>query len=87
MTGLKDWGSISMSLPTRERGLKQPLLRLPRNHLTSLPTRERGLKLRNGRAGLAQHMSLPTRERGLKHDMSMAALDKARRRSLRGSVD
>ncbi len=62
------FASKTMSLPTRERGLKCLVFRpLSTSRRRSLPTRERGLKsritpgIRERREG-----SLPTRERGLK---------------------
>ena len=55
-----------MSLPTRERGLKQELEGLKHRDYTSLPTRERGLKRYRDLVVSGVVVSLPTRERGLK---------------------
>jgi len=63
---MNDLMTDQVSLPTRERGLKQATLTGAQGGLQSLPTRERGLK-RADRAGSGVVVpSLPTRERGLK---------------------
>ena len=56
----------SVSLPTRERGLK--FLKAPActRYNLSLPTRERGLKYYLMSLTILKIPSLPTRERGLK---------------------
>ena len=41
-------GVFHVSLPSRERGLKQRILRLAVGELASLPSRERGLKQARG---------------------------------------
>ena len=76
----------TVSLPSRERGLKFVRGSGSNQHKKSLPSRERGLKF----PGIAIYFvwveSLPSRERGLKsvsHDVNSIFF----RRSLRGSVD
>mgnify|MGYP006894389908 CR=1 FL=1 len=58
---------VTVSLPTRERGLKYhcPIDDLRLN--LSLPTRERGLKSPFTAVVTVLKPSLPTRERGLKY--------------------
>ena len=56
----------SVSLPTRERGLKHEAYDALSSIEASLPTRERGLKLEAPNQFSASSKSLPTRERGLK---------------------
>ena len=59
-------GGSVVSLPTRERGLKQENGGAFSDPRRSLPTRERGLKLQTRTFWLRWKKSLPTRERGLK---------------------
>ena len=56
----------SMSLPTRERGLKLSAVASQGDDVASLPTRERGLKQHKKADYHCCRKSLPTRERGLK---------------------
>ena len=55
-----------LSLPMRERGLKQKSLEEYRQRCLSLPMRERGLKHLDAYGGVNNKSSLPMRERGLK---------------------
>ncbi len=78
--------TMTASLPTRERGLKQKHGHgNPRLH-RSLPTRERGLKRLRPLPGGCDWASLPTRERGLKL-FWFGGYFSATGRSPRGSVD
>ena len=54
------------SLPSRERGLKQPAALTRCRRRASLPSRERGLKRYLRRVCVDYTGSLPSRERGLK---------------------
>ena len=58
--------SDSLSLPSRERGLKFKINSFGRCQTWSLPSRERGLKYKTSVALSVKKASLPSRERGLK---------------------
>ena len=63
---------LGLSLPTRERELKQRLFASLPARVRSLPTRERELKLPRFPVGAAGAASLPTRERELKHSLLLS---------------
>ncbi len=75
-----------MSLPTRERGLKQRTALVCLCRPWSLPTRERGLKPKHLKELNSDILSLPTRERGLKQ-LRRLSDSGIYGRSLHGSVD
>ena len=62
----------SLSLPSRERGLKQKFMKRLRKSFESLPSRERGLKQIKLPLALDRGTSLPSRERGLKQPMNVS---------------
>ena len=64
-------GSLLLSLPMRERGLKPHKFEDVSQMERSLPMRERGLKLIGGRHTNRWCWSLPMRERGLKHESAV----------------
>ena len=59
-------GLETLSLPSRERGLKLTVVGTVTKVVGSLPSRERGLKLNYAESLANQGVSLPSRERGLK---------------------
>ena len=77
---------ISLSFPTRERGLKFYRQYNLQVFLQSFPTRERGLKLLVWVVLIVHDRSFPTRERGLKLP-ERPKLQIGKRRSPRGNVD
>ena len=86
MTIFLNYLQRSLSLPSRERGLKSYEEYTYIMNTPSLPSRERGLKSEStADEGMAE-VSLPSRERGLKYRQGRAALVPACR-SPRGSVD
>ena len=60
-------GYFTLSLPSRERGLKSIDLDGQEATIQSLPSRERGLKFVAGILLFEFLLSLPSRERGLKY--------------------
>ena len=58
--------SSTSSFPSRERGLKRPVLSVYWTDTGSFPSRERGLKLCDLRLSVRVLRSFPSRERGLK---------------------
>ena len=60
-------GYFTLSLPSRERGLKSSDLDGQEATIQSLPSRERGLKFVAGILLFEFLLSLPSRERGLKY--------------------
>ena len=58
--------TFTMSLPSRERGLKLCEISSERHFIMSLPSRERGLKQGKTSDQTCSELSLPSRERGLK---------------------
>ena len=62
---------LVLSLPVRERGLKQKSWQRIFCQFRSLPVRERGLKPLELDLKVVDKLSLPVRERGLKHLLSI----------------
>ena len=77
----------SLSLPSRERGLKYGNAGKTICYNQSLPSRERGLKFKAVDAIGRFFSSLPSRERGLKYLKKLMLYQSTVSRSLRGSVD
>ena len=65
----------TVSLPSRERGLKYRRADPGRGSSMSLPSRERGLKYDGGGMMSSSILSLPSRERGLKCERGIGRCD------------